>query len=81
MSAAPSRELSLAYDAFQVLESGHLRLLEVDARSGFVTALATSSDGVTVYRVSKRNHRWQCSCPGKSFAGHCKHIRAAQAVT
>jgi uncharacterized Zn finger protein len=78
---APTKDLELEYRALQLIEGHRLRLMEVDWRARIVTALVTGSDGATVYRVTRRSNRWQCSCAAKSFGIRCKHIAAAQAVT
>jgi hypothetical protein len=72
---AGNRELE--YAALALIESGSVKILEADHRSGFVVAHVTASDG-GVYRVSKRE-RWQCSCEAKSFGNRCKPPRQGRA--
>lgn len=70
----------LEYAALQLIESGGVKVLEADHRSGFVLAHVTGSQG-DVYRVSHREGRWTCSCKARSFGNRCRHLAAVQAVT
>jgi hypothetical protein len=64
--------------ALRYLAGGHVRVQEVDLRTGFALIHVTPSDGGDPYLVRQMAGEWTCDCPAR--IPECSHVIASRLI-